>query len=166
MEKINIAKIVSGDKIPVCAKFSFTLPRVYTYDKKSDVSVSFEGEIQRLDDLYILEGKCDLNYKLPCSKCLEEVCENLSLDILERFSSNKELVANSDDDVILVDSTEILLSEVLYQPLLLNIPTTILCKEDCKGLCPSCGGNKNIKDCDCTVFYNSEFDDILKEFED
>ncbi len=166
MEKINIAKIVSGDKIPICAKFSFTLPRVYTYDEKSEVSASFEGEIKRLDDIYILEGKCDLSYKLPCCKCLVEVCENLSLDILEKFSSYKDLVANSDEDIILVNSTEISLVDVLYQPLLLNIPTNILCKEDCKGLCPSCGGNKNIKDCDCTVFYNSEFDDVLKYFED
>ncbi len=162
MEKINITKIISGDKMPICANFSFVLPR----DNESSVQASFEGEIIRLDDLYELVGKCDLTYKLPCSKCLEEICENLSLDILEKFSSNKDLVVNSDEDIILVNSGEIELSEVLYQPLLLNIPKTILCKEDCKGLCPSCGGNKNIKDCDCTVFYNSEFDDIMKYFED
>ena len=35
------------------------------------------------------------------------------------------------------------------QVLLLNLPEQVLCKEDCKGLCPECGTNLNLKDCDC-----------------
>jgi uncharacterized protein len=33
--------------------------------------------------------------------------------------------------------------------LLLNIPMRILCKEDCRGLCPKCGRNRNTNSCDC-----------------
>ena len=33
--------------------------------------------------------------------------------------------------------------------ILMNWPMQVLCKEDCKGLCPSCGANLNLTTCDC-----------------
>jgi len=33
---------------------------------------------------------------------------------------------------------------------LLTLPTRTLCQEDCKGLCPYCGNNRNLASCECT----------------
>jgi len=38
---------------------------------------------------------------------------------------------------------------VLLEQVLLAVPLKIVCKADCKGLCPSCGRNRNLETCDC-----------------
>ena len=35
------------------------------------------------------------------------------------------------------------------QTVLLSVPLKVLCREDCKGLCPKCGGNLNERQCNC-----------------
>ena len=32
---------------------------------------------------------------------------------------------------------------------LLELPLAPLCSEDCRGLCPQCGINRNVADCEC-----------------
>ena len=41
------------------------------------------------------------------------------------------------------------LDEILIPELLLDMEMTVLCREDCKGLCPKCGKNLNDGDCGC-----------------
>jgi len=41
------------------------------------------------------------------------------------------------------------LADVLQEQVLLAVPLKIVCKPDCKGLCPSCGRNRNLETCDC-----------------
>ncbi len=44
------------------------------------------------------------------------------------------------------------------------LPLRPLCKEECKGLCPRCGANRNVEDCDCAApIMNSKFA-ALKDF--
>lgn len=40
-------------------------------------------------------------------------------------------------------------ADVLVPALILQVQMTYLCKEDCKGLCPHCGADRNVTDCDC-----------------
>ncbi len=40
---------------------------------------------------------------------------------------------------------------LLYEQLQLNIPMRQLCREDCAGLCPTCGANRNAGECGCEV---------------
>jgi uncharacterized protein len=48
------------------------------------------------------------------------------------------------------DGREIDLSEAVRQYILLAMPMKPLCREDCAGLCPRCGCNRNIDSCDCS----------------
>ena len=41
------------------------------------------------------------------------------------------------------------LDELVRADLLLELPTKVLCREDCKGLCPKCGKDLNFGPCDC-----------------
>jgi uncharacterized protein len=58
---------------------------------------------------------------------------------------------DGDVDVILVDSFqgELDLSRCVWEVLLLNLPERAICRDDCRGLCPVCGGNLNEVDCGC-----------------
>ena len=41
------------------------------------------------------------------------------------------------------------LNDVLREYVLLTLPMQRVCRQDCKGICPACGQNRNLKDCAC-----------------
>ena len=42
------------------------------------------------------------------------------------------------------------LEDILREQVLLVMPMQRICREDCQGICPTCGGNRNETPCDCT----------------
>ncbi|MFC1621165.1 DUF177 domain-containing protein [Candidatus Omnitrophota bacterium] len=70
-----------------------------------------------------------------CSRCLAKI-----KDIFKKsFSVNYEV---NSGDILDID-------EDIRQEIMLDNPIKIVCKPDCKGLCPNCGQNFNIGECDC-----------------
>ena len=59
-------------------------------------------------------------------------------------------VENEDqDDYIVLPDLVLELDALAEEDLVLNLPSKVLCQEDCKGLCPTCGKNLNDGPCDC-----------------
>lgn len=88
-----------------------------------------------------------------CSRCLSPVEFNFSIPVLEAVE------AQSDGSI----SQTIDLKEFAEQIISGEIPGSILCKEDCKGLCPICGTNLNTGKCDCKEDNHDPRFDILKQ---
>lgn len=90
---------------------------------------------------------------MECRRCLEpvdvEVKESLDLVWLD----SDEFGEAEDGGIRLLDAsaTELELAPVLREEFLLAVPPFVLCREDCKGLCPRCGGAWNIERCDCSL---------------
>ena len=66
----------------------------------------------------------------------------------------KELEGEEDDlrdDLYLVESDTVELDEILVPELILDMEMTVLCREDCKGLCPKCGRDLNLGLCGCVT---------------
>ena len=63
----------------------------------------------------------------------------------------RSLNTHSDDfdEYIVCEGDALDMNEVAVSDLLLELPSKILCKEDCKGLCMKCGCNLNETQCDC-----------------
>ena len=79
-----------------------------------------------------------------CDRCLEP-----ALLPLEAELNTVLTLESSEDDSVTVESGKIDLDKTAYDALVLALPTKILCKEDCLGLCPTCGKNLNDGDCGC-----------------
>ena len=60
-----------------------------------------------------------------------------------------QLIEYGDYDLRVIEGDELDLDELIYSDIILLTPTKFLCKEDCKGLCPTCGKNLNEGDCAC-----------------
>ncbi len=43
------------------------------------------------------------------------------------------------------------LDDVVLENLLVSLPIKVLCQEGCRGLCPQCGKDLNVGECDCTI---------------
>ena len=59
------------------------------------------------------------------------------------------LVDETNDDYIETPDFTLELDEVVISDIILHYPQKFLCSEDCKGLCPVCGKNRNEGDCGC-----------------
>lgn len=86
---------------------------------------------------------------------LDTACDRCAAPLHREFRLPMEhiLVAslNREDaeDLILVENNQLSLDELVEADLILNLPMKILCREDCRGLCPVCGKNLNEGLCGC-----------------
>jgi len=68
--------------------------------------------------------------------------------VKESIKDNVEL-RTDDLDFGFYEGEVVDLSPLIYEQIMLQIPMKILCSEACKGLCPQCGANLNVGNCDC-----------------
>ncbi len=83
---------------------------------------------------------------MECDRCLDEITHTLKTEFSDLYAFNHHLTTES--DLILRDDGDIDLEPLVREYLVLEIPISALCREDCKGLCPVCGENRNISLCE------------------
>lgn len=97
-----------------------------------NINIRFQGELAR-----------------PCSRCLNDVA--LSLNEKEHIAvcGTDEAETLPDDFNYVLDDDEIDLKPILISLILSQFEPKPLCREDCKGLCSSCGADLNVAECQC-----------------
>lgn len=105
-------------------------------------SGSFNGEVLLQDKIYI-NGTLTIKVTGPCSRCLENAEQLIEIQVEETFSQRPE------EDEYRYKSGLVDLTEMINDKILSNQPSILLCKNDCKGLCPKCGCNLNDSACNC-----------------
>ena len=108
---------------------------------------------------------------IPCDRCLEPVDTRVdyTVDEIVDFNDNaSEEEAKEEKDYI--DGYSLDVDRLVFGELLLSMPGKVLCKDDCKGLCPVCGTVLNVTECDCEKESldprMSVFKDILNNFKE
>ncbi len=94
--------------------------------------------------------------EVPCSRCLEltEVAIKGQFSYLYGLASEiegKDDKSADDESLVSINSWKSVLDikDQVWECLILLLPEKVLCKEGCKGLCPVCGANLNLTDCNC-----------------
>jgi uncharacterized protein len=87
-----------------------------------------------------------------CRRCAEPVSGELAVEVRERFGEHRPDVVAPDDDELYPIVDEIVdLGPLVRDALVLELPMAPLCRDDCAGLCPVCGANRNEGDCGCVA---------------
>ncbi len=115
------------------------------------VAVHLEGSLVRHTEGFALTGRYAASGTVLCARCLTPVSwsenESFVLDIrapLVAPTDEEVSLAAEDLDVVFVEGDELDLVDVAAEQVLLALPMKVLCDEACAGLCPSCGGNRNV----------------------
>ncbi len=100
-----------------------------------------------------IEGNVKLVFRTQCDRCLAEVETPMELSF-ERTAVAPEAEGEEEDsdDSHFMEGYQLNVETLVYDEILLNWPMKILCREDCKGVCPVCGRNRNEGDCGCDTF--------------
>jgi uncharacterized protein len=87
-----------------------------------------------------------------CDRCAREF--DLPMDIHQalRFipDSGKSYSTEEDIKYFHPDNPEVDVTADIHDALILALPMKILCREECRGLCPKCGADLNYEDCQCS----------------
>ena len=84
-----------------------------------------------------------------CPRCLTPVTSPVKLEIGALFTQDPDAQDDPDSYPVAPDATEIDVTPAVRDELVLAAPRYALCREDCKGLCPQCGKDRNSGLCDC-----------------
>ena len=98
--------------------------------------VSYDLVVKSVSGGALVEGKVATRLSGLCGRCLEPVEEEVNADNICLFLE-------------IGDEEEMDISEDIRSEMLLALPMTLLCSDDCRGLCPVCGANRNRTVCGC-----------------
>ena len=114
------------------------------YSTKADASV--RGEYLYKSETLMLKAQVEVKLSCFCDNCGKAIEKSISFDMAEEFIEDYN--SNSSEDYTIHQIT-VDLDRPVADNLLFNIPSRILCKQDCKGLCSVCGKDKNLYSCNC-----------------
>ena len=92
-----------------------------------------------------------------CDRCLTGITKSIELPFNQTFYKDG---ADDEVDYVYFDS-KLDATKAVRDEIVLSLPSSFLCNDDCKGLCPKCGVNLNEQQCDCDTSRNNAFS-VLK----
>jgi len=103
-----------------------------------------------------LKGSFQGRFEVPCARCVEPVEIPLGADFDLIFrpvgvdgDAPERSITAPETEIGYYQGDSLALEDVLREQVLLSLPVRTLCNEDCKGLCPRCGANRNNQPCNC-----------------
>ena len=120
-------------------------------------SVRLTLVVRKDSERYRLRGRLRTGLRLACCRCLESFETPVDLPIDIRYLPQSEPGGDTESEIAEEDLTtgfyredQIDLGQLVREQLQLSVPMKPLCRDDCRGLCPECGINRNREQCDCT----------------
>lgn len=133
--------------------------------------VVLAGEVRRDARNVRLTGRMQAALECDCSRCLDPfaVPVDAALDLLflpatENAGEGERAVEEDDLGVSYYRDDTIDLAELIREQFYLALPMKPLCRAECKGLCPTCGLNRNRETCSCKAEWVDPRLEKLREF--
>jgi uncharacterized protein len=101
-------------------------------------------------------GRLTAHLQLECDRCLKPIGSTVTAKFSREYATAADYEAQhavelSEDDLDLTvfDGSVIDVDALVREELLLAAPDHVLCQQNCKGICPTCGADRNAAACDC-----------------
>jgi len=119
-------------------------------------AVEVRGRITRKDGQVKVSGSVATEVELDCDRCLRALKVPLAADFdveyvpVSSYAAEPAAELGDDDLTVSVFDGEVIdIDDLAREQIILALPSRTLCREDCQGLCPVCGIDKNLKGCEC-----------------
>jgi uncharacterized protein len=98
--------------------------------------------LESVNEGIVARGTIEVPWVGECRRCLGPIESTLHTEVYEVFEDDPVEGETSKLDVDRID-----LEPIAREAVLLELPLAPLCREDCAGLCPECGADRNVEDC-------------------
>ncbi len=147
--KIELSR-VENETLSFAEEFEVAPERLDTVRVSGVSPVRLVGAVHRTHLGYRLEGRVAGQATLACDRCLATVSwsfdEGFALELrpAAALADGDEVGLDDDElEVSFLDGDVLDTLDLAVEQILLALPMRALCMDDCAGLCPSCGGNRN-----------------------
>jgi uncharacterized protein len=108
------------------------------------------GRLQAIGDgRFYWHGTVRTSVQGECRRCLTPVVTPVEAEIGALFTQDPEALEDPDSYPVAAEATDVDVTPAVREELLLVVPRYVLCRDDCRGLCPQCGHDLNAGPCDC-----------------
>jgi uncharacterized protein len=118
--------------------------------------VKVEGKVRLARPEVFVNGHFETRAQVECDRCLKQVELPVDADFDLQYITGAEYESSATAElteevmsVSVFDGDVIDVDEIVKEQILLAVPTRMLCQPDCKGICPVCGIDHNLSDCEC-----------------
>jgi len=101
-------------------------------------------------------GTLHTRLEMVCARCLEPVGEEISREFDLYYRAMSEIareeefhLKDADTEIAFFEGDGLFLADVLAEQVNLALPMKVICRSDCRGLCPHCGASLNNEECRC-----------------
>ena len=120
--------------------------------------IDCRGTVSFVDPDFVLHGGLAWEQTVACNRCLKPIqvgaTAELDLVLVEKSRPRAAVeveLSESDLGVVEVQGDSFETRPMVLEQVELNVPMKPLCREDCQGLCPVCGADRNETDCACAA---------------
>jgi DUF177 domain-containing protein len=118
--------------------------------------VAWRGQVVFADPGFFLRARLSYEQTLSCNRCLKPIVERAESDVelmilVERHpeEGGEHGLHEQDLGILYLEDERLDTNPILIEQLQLNVPMKPLCRDDCQGLCPTCGADRNAGACSC-----------------
>lgn len=114
--------------------------------------IQLDAWLTRNEEDVFFRAKAAGALRVVCVRCLEEYTLEIPFELTGLFCPQSEDGAAADiedESQYIYKHDEIDPTDAIREHLFLSLPLNPVCREDCAGLCPSCGINRNRETCVC-----------------
>jgi uncharacterized protein len=161
--RINISNLSEG-----IHEYTFEAePSKIALDERFHGAIKARVELDKSARQISLQAELWAEATFECDRCLNDFVGKLdgtyTMFYIQGGRSTVDVQKEEELHILTADTNFIDLDEDVRQFILLTIPQKLLCKEDCQGLCPTCGINRNNESCTCnTLAVDSRWDELKK----
>jgi uncharacterized protein len=136
-------------------------------DERFSKMVKLKVRLDKSSRQILLQADISAEGAFVCDRCLDDfvwqIDRKYSMVYIQGDRSTLDLKKEEEIQALSADTNYIDLDDDVRQYILLAIPQKLLCKEDCEGICPTCGVNRNSEECTCNVQVPDSRWDTLKK---
>ncbi len=136
-----------GTEIPLSAEIDLSNEDIWG-QKIFCSPVHISGVFKNRSGIVTLNYRATAVIEYNCDRCGKKTSKEEEYEF-EHWLARELESGDENDDYILVPTGTIDMDELVMTDVTLEVPFQLLCREDCKGLCPMCGSDLNVKTCDC-----------------
>lgn len=107
-------------------------------------------------DSVVVRGTATMPWATECRRCLAAVTGIAEIEIDEVYQDLDDADIVASDDAFPIEGDRIDLAPAVREHLLLELPDDVLCRDDCAGICPVCGADRNTDRCGCDTTIRDE----------
>jgi uncharacterized protein len=109
-----------------------------------DAPIDVRLHLESLSDGIVVTGTIAVPWSTTCRRCLAVARGTVTSDVHELYQH-----VVTDPDAFELAGEQLDLRPMVRELVLLEPPDAPLCRDDCAGLCPQCGADRNTVDCGC-----------------